>query len=64
MRNRGAEELLVSSWAVSLTARMREVFTAPYRSQTDTYVKLAEEATMEPDVKTGKVTTTIQELAF
>jgi hypothetical protein len=47
-----------------LTGRTREVFTAPYISQTATYVKLAEEATMEQDDKTGKVTTTIQEVAY
>jgi hypothetical protein len=50
--------------AVSLTGRMREVFTAPYISQTGTYVKPSEEATMEQDDKTGKVTTTIQEVAY
>jgi hypothetical protein len=36
----------------------------PYISHTGTYVKLAEEATMEQDEKTGKVTTTIQEVAY
>jgi len=43
---------------------MRGVFTAPYISQTDTHVKPGEEATMEQDDKTGKVTTTIQEVAY
>ena len=40
------------------------MFTAPYISQTDTDVKPFEEAAMEQDEKTGKVTTTIQEMAY
>ncbi len=40
------------------------MFTAPYLSQKGTYVKLGEEAMVEQDDKIGKVTTTIQEVAY
>jgi len=56
-----------SGWVsleVSLTKDDSEVFTAPYISQTGTHVKRTAEATMKQDGKTGKVTTTIQEVAY